>query len=170
MCRYICLLPLSRYHCLSPVCSYLCITVSHLWLSCVYLWVTIIVSHHCISRGQILYVYILSVCLLTLPVLRSTEVLGWLVQFGVSPETVTAYDSPQLNWLKVQYDALVPQPTTPPVIFAADTLNDWSTPVEFHHTVAMLVLHSREIDRFSALQGADGKKQGEPLVIQTKIF
>lgn len=96
--------------------------------------------------------------LLTLPVLRSTEVLGWLVQFGVIPVTVTVYVSPQRNWVKVQDDALVPQPTTPPVIFTADTRYDWSTPVVFHHTVAMLVLHSRETDRFSALQGADGKE------------
>lgn len=89
--------------------------------------------------------------------MRSTEVLGWLVHCCVTPITVTVYISPQRNWLKVQDDAPVLQFTTPPVLFIANTLYDWSTPVVFHHTVAMLVLHARETDRFSGLQGADGK-------------
>lgn len=123
------------YHCLSPL-------YKQLSLSCMYLW------------GQISFICL---PLLALPVLKST-VLGWPVHFSVSPVTVTVYVSPQRNWLKVQYDAVVLQPTTPPMLFTADTLYGWSTPVVFHHTVAMLVLHARETDRFSALQGADRKE------------
>lgn len=64
------------------------------------------VSHHCISNSLHCITYFVfqlwgqaSVVshllpLLTLPVLRSIEVLGWLVHIGVIPVTETVYASP----------------------------------------------------------------------------